>query len=98
MHTADPVAQHLQRFDRFAGAVQDHVGRIEIDEQIIAGNVVDKMDQRLGRFLTGFQVQVLGIRSTEITEQLSDLDDLLVIVALTIVWYKAEVQCDDITF
>ena len=49
-------------------AVENHVGRIEIDEQIVALDVVDELQQRVGRLLPGFQMQGLAVAAAVIAQ------------------------------
>ena len=58
---ADVAADLAQGLDRLAGAVEDHVGRIEVDEQVVAVHVAEESQQRVGRLLAGLQVQILPV-------------------------------------
>ena len=57
---AHVAADFLQGLDRLARAVEDHVGRVEVDEQVVALDVADEPQQRVGRLLAGLQVQRLA--------------------------------------
>ena len=68
MHAADVTAHLPQGRDRLARTVQNHVGRIEIDEQIVALDVADELQQRVGRLLSGFQMQSLAVAAAMIAQ------------------------------
>ena len=47
--------QHAQRFDRISRAVQNHIGRIEVDAQVPGSRILEKMEQRPGGLLSRLQ-------------------------------------------
>ena len=71
MDAADVLADHLERLDRFAATVEDHVGRVEVDEQVVSIDIREKLEQRIGRFLPRFQVERLAVAGT-VTARLAD--------------------------
>ena len=95
MDAADVLADLSQRLDRLARPVEDHVGRIEVDEQVVALHVADELQQRVGRFLSGFQVQRLTVLLGVIAQVARDGDDLLIERLAGVVRHEAQVQGDD---
>ena len=55
VNVKDMPVERLDRFDRIAAAVKDHVGRIEIDADVAARQIVEELQQLRRRFLAGFQ-------------------------------------------
>ena len=82
----------LQGRDRLARAVEDHVGRIEVDEQIVAADVAEELQQRVGRLLAGLQVQVLAVGLAVVAQLAGDGDDVAVQRVGRVVRHEAEVQ------
>ena len=62
MHAADEMSDFLEGFDRIAGPVKNHVGGIEVDEQVIAFDIVDEIEQMVSGLLTGFEIELLSVR------------------------------------
>ena len=92
MHAAYVPAELFQRRDRLARAVQNHVGRVEVDKQVRPVHVVNERQQRVGRLLTGLQVQRLPLPPAMIAHLPGHGDDLLVQRVGRVVRHKAQVQ------
>ena len=58
---ADAIPNLLQGFNRLASSIEDHVGWVEIDEQVIPSDVVNELHQAFCRFLTRLKMKVLSI-------------------------------------
>ena len=80
MHTANVLANLLQSLNWFARSIQNHVGRIEVDEQVVAFDIVNEMQQVVGRFLPGFQVHPLPVAANVIQDISRDGNQILVVV------------------
>ncbi len=61
MHRNHVRGERTQCFDRISAAVEDHVRRVEIDRQVRAVHVDEKVEQGLGRLLSGFERERLFI-------------------------------------
>ncbi len=96
MHTAHVRTNLLQRRDWVTRTVEDHIRWIEIDEQIVAFDIVDESQECLGRFLTCFQMQSLVVDPTMFGQFLGYIDDCRVSFRMFVsVWYEAQMQPDD---
>src|SRR3984957_2379143 len=51
----DVVGESVERGDRVAGAVEDHVGWVEIDTEIFAVHTQQKIEQRVRGLLAGLE-------------------------------------------
>ena len=61
MHADHIRREDVERRDRIASAVQDHVGRIEVDAQVGAARGQQEVQQHRRRFLTGLQRERLVV-------------------------------------
>ena len=95
MHAAHVTPDFLQGGDRLAGAVQDHVGRIEVDEQVVTLYIMNELQQRVGRFLAGLQVQGLAVLFAMVAQVARHRQHLLIQRRRGFVRHKADVQCHD---
>jgi len=96
VNAAHAAADLLQGGDGFAGAVQDHVRGIEIDEQIVARHVPDETQQPVRGFLTGFQVQILAVGRRVIADLARYRQHVAIQGIGRIVGDEAQVQSDDV--
>src|SRR5262245_58426814 len=93
--TTDVAADLLQRRNRLAGAIQDHVGRVEVDEQVVAAHVGDELQQPVGRLLAGLQVQALPVAAAVVAYVGGDGHNLAVERVARVVRHEAQVQGND---
>ncbi len=78
----------------FAIAVQNHVSRIEVDRQIAAINIVEKLEQVVSGLLTGFQVQPLPFFANVIQQIAGAVDQAPVGRSLPVGRHEADMQPD----
>ena len=97
MDAANVFADFTKRFNRFAGTVENHVRRIEIDEQVLALGIADELQKCIGGFLSGFQVDRLFVLCCMIAKLTSDVDYICVFFAFHIMGNHTDVQTDDVT-
>lgn len=96
MHAADVAADLAECGDGFTGTVEDHIGRIEVDEEVGRGHIFEKLEEGVGGFLSGFEVKGLFVAGDVFAEVAGDFDDLGVALRGGIVGDEAEVEGDDI--
>ncbi len=96
MDAADQVTDLQQGVDRVVGAVEDQVGRVEVDEQVVALDVCNEIEQVFGRFLAGLEIQLLVVAGHVIEQFASDSDQAGVTVATAIFGDEPDVQCDGV--
>jgi len=70
--TLDVCSHLVERLEGFAGPVEDHVGGVEIDGEIVALDVADESEEGLGGFLAGLQMKSLAIASAVAADFLSE--------------------------
>ena len=92
---ADILPNLAQGGQRFSGSVQDHVGRIKVDEQVVSLDITDELQQGVGRLLSRLQMQGLAISSTMVTQVTGDFQDFGIERIVSVVRDEAEVQSDD---
>ena len=96
MHAPHVAADLPQRLDRIARAVEDHVGRIEIHEQIVALHRGEEGKQRVGRLLAGLQMHPLPLPAAMVAKLARDGEHLPIERVGGVVRDEAEVQPDRI--
>src|SRR5581483_2332573 len=73
MHRNDVLPKRIESMDRISRAIQNHIGRIEIDPKVIAIDVEEKVEQRIGSFLSGLQRECLAVPGGMIADAPDDL-------------------------
>ena len=92
---ANQMSDLLQSLDRIAGPVQDHVGGVEIDEQVVAIDIANELQQVIGRFLSGFEVQVLAVVFDIVKKTAGHLDQVPVAVGVSS-GHESDVHANDV--
>ena len=92
MDAADAIPNLLQGFNRLASSIEDHVGWVEIDEQVIPSDVINELHQAFCRFLTRLKMKVLSICFAMVEEVPGDGNDILVELRRRVVGDEAEVE------
>ena len=82
--------------NRLAAAIEDHVRRVEVDEQILAVDVLEETQQNVRRLLAGFQMERLMVRRQVIAQVAGHLKHILVVATCAIVRHKADVHADNV--
>ena len=91
MNAAHQMAHFFEGFDRVAGSVQDHVGRIEIDEEVRSSDIVNEFEQVIGRLLARFEMQVLTVGRDVIEQPARRFDQSIVVRSSAIGRNKTDV-------
>jgi hypothetical protein len=91
---ANVATDFAECFDGFAGAVEDHIGGIKVDEEVIALDIADELEEVIGGFLTGFEVELLSVGADVVEEIASGVDEVVVIGAGGIVRNEADMEGD----
>src|ERR1051325_890649 len=71
-------AEDMDGFDGIASAIEDHVGRIEIDKNVGAMQVVEKLKQLRCALLAGLKHQIEVLISEELSDFIEARDHHLV--------------------
>ena len=91
---ANVATDFAECFDGFSGAVEDHIRGIKVDEEVIALDIADELEEVIGGFLTCFEVELLSVGADVVEEIASGVDEVFVVGAGRIVWYEADMEGD----
>ena len=94
VNAAHQVADFFEGLNRIAGSVQDHVGRVEVDEQIRATNIVNEFEQMIGRLLSRFEMQVLAVGRDVIEQPARRFEQPLIARSRSIGRDESDMQSD----
>ncbi len=89
MHASNKVPYLLQRFNGFSRAIENHICRVEVDEQIFTFGITNKGQQTIGSFLPSFQVNALVVAQRMLAQAARDFNHFLIECTSRIVRVKA---------
>ncbi len=92
---ADMAFEDFHGFDGVGGAVEDHVGGVEVDGEVILAGVGEEVEEDVGGFLTGFEMEALAVFGAVVADAADHgLDGDVVFVRL-VVGDEADVAGED---
>ncbi len=94
MGTAHVIAHFPEGGKRFAAAVEDHVGGVEVHAQVVPVHLLQHVQERLDGFLAGLEVQQQVLPCAVVADSFQHLHDLCEILGLPVLTDEARVQPD----
>jgi hypothetical protein len=92
---ADVALENFHGIDGVRGAVEDHIGGVEVDGEVGLGGVGKEVEEDFGGFLTGFEVEELAVAGAMVADAADHgLDGDVVFVGL-VVGDEADVTGED---